>query len=267
MSIILTNQLSIAYGKTEIIKNLDLSIIKGKITILIGSNGCGKSTILRTIARLLKPSEGNIIIDGKDIVQTCTKELAKKMSVLPQSQSIPEGMTIFQLVKQGRYPHQSLFQQWTVADEKIVDQALKSSGLTELKHNRIDQLSGGQRQRAWIAMILAQETDLILLDEPTTYLDIAHQIEVLDLLFLLNQKKKNTIVMVLHDLNLAARYADMLIAIADKNIYVQGTPDEVITEEHIQNIFNISSTIIHDPIFKTPLCIPHSHICKYGTLL
>ncbi|MGL5722684.1 MAG: ABC transporter ATP-binding protein [Brevinema sp.] len=262
MPIIQSQNLSLAYGNHVIIENLNLSIPAGKISILIGSNGCGKSTLLRSIARLLKPKSGNIIVDGRDVHQCNSKELAKHLSILPQSYHSPEGLTVFQLVKQGRYPYRTFFQEWTEADEIAVNSALKNTNMLECSDCLLDELSGGQRQRAWIAMILAQETEIILLDEPTTYLDVAHQIEVLDLLFELNKQKKTTIVMVLHDLNLAARYADFLIAVANKKIYLQGTPEEVMTQETIKNVFHINSHIIQDPVFKRPMCIPHSYFCQ-----
>ncbi|MGL5254790.1 MAG: ABC transporter ATP-binding protein [Brevinema sp.] len=262
MSIIQSQNLTLAYDKHIIIDSLNLSIPEGKISILIGSNGCGKSTLLRSIARLLKPKSGNIIVNGRDVHQCNSKELAKNLSILPQSYNSPEGLTVFQLVKQGRYPYRTFFQEWTESDEIAVNSALNNTNMNEFANCLLDELSGGQRQRAWIAMILAQETDIILLDEPTTYLDIAHQIEILDLLFELNKQRKTTIVMVLHDLNLAARYADFLIAVADKKIYLQGSPEEVMSEETIKNVFNINSHIIQDPIFKRPMCIPHSYFCQ-----
>ncbi|MGL5955497.1 MAG: ABC transporter ATP-binding protein, partial [Brevinema sp.] len=187
---------------------------------------------------------------------------AQQLSILPQTYHSPEGLTVFQLVKQGRYPYRNLFQEWTKQDEEAVTKALKNTNMLDLSDCLLDELSGGQRQRAWIAMILAQETEIILLDEPTTYLDIAHQIDVLDLLFELNIRNKNTIVMVLHDLNLAARYADYLIAVADKKIYMQGSPEEVMTVETIKKVFHIDSHIISDPIFNRPMCIPPSYFCQ-----
>ncbi|MGL4524162.1 MAG: ABC transporter ATP-binding protein [Spirochaetia bacterium] len=252
---------SFSYGSKKVIDTLDIEILDAKMTMLIGSNGCGKSTLLRSIARLITPEKGHIVLDGEDIARIKTKALAKKLSILPQACQCPQGLTIIDLVKQGRYPHQNLFQQWTEKDEEIVLHALKDTGLMQMRDQKLDELSGGQRQRAWIAMVLAQETEVILLDEPITYLDIAHQIEVLDLLHLLNRKKNRTIIMVLHDLNLAARYGDILIAMANQNIYAHGSPQEVMTEENVKHIFNIDNTIIEDPIFKTPLCIPYS--CVY----
>lgn len=201
-----TKSLTLGYGDSIIINELDIAIPKGEITVFIGGNGCGKSTLLRSIARLLKPESGSVLLDGKDVAKLPTKEVAKKLSILPQSPVAPEGLTVLQLVKQGRFPYQSWLKQWSEKDEEIVMNALKVTGMEEFKDRHVDELSGGQRQRAWIAMTLAQDTDIILLDEPTTYLDLTHQIEILDLLFELNEKEKRTIIMVLHDINLACRY-------------------------------------------------------------
>jgi iron complex transport system ATP-binding protein len=252
-----TKNLSISYGETLIINELDLKISKGEITVFIGANGCGKSTLLRSIARLLKPKSGSVILDGKAIAKLSSKEIAQKMAILPQSPSAPEGLTVMQLVKQGRYPHQSWLRQWSEEDEKKVNDALKATRLENLKERPVDSLSGGQRQRAWIAMTLAQDTDIILLDEPTTYLDMAHQIEILDLLFELNEKKKRTVVMVLHDLNLACRYAHNIVAIKEKNVFAQGKPEHVINHGLVKTVFDMDCEVTIDPLFGTPLCIPY----------
>lgn len=252
-----TDSLSLSYGDSTIIESLDLQIPQGEITVFIGSNGCGKSTLLRSLARLLKPSAGSVLLDGKDISKLATKEVAKKLAILPQGPVAPEGLTVLQLVKQGRYPYQSWFKQWTHEDEKIVKRALKETGMQELADRPIDSLSGGQRQRAWISMTLAQETDIILLDEPTTYLDMAHQIEILDLLFDLNEKENRTIVMVLHDLNLACRYAHHLVAIRDKKIYAQGKPENVFDSLLVKEVFDLDCEVTVDPLFGTPICIPY----------
>ncbi|MGL4394593.1 MAG: ABC transporter ATP-binding protein [Brevinema sp.] len=267
MSVIEIKNLTLSYGENVILKDLNLSIPKGKITIMIGANGCGKSTLLRATARMMKADKGTILVKGHDITKTSSKLLAKEMAFLPQSCPTLEGMTVFQLAKQGRYPHQSLFQQWTPEDEKIVNNALRYTGMSELSDRFLNELSGGQRQRAWISMILAQDTDVILLDEPTTYLDITHQIEVLDLLFMLNQRRGTSIVIVLHDLNLAARYADYLVAIGNQGVMFEGSPEEVMTTDNIAQVFDIENTVITCPIFKTPMCVPHSHICKYGDFI
>lgn len=257
MSAISTETLSLGYGETVIIDELDVAIPKGEITVLIGSNGCGKSTLLRSLARLMKPRGGSVLLEGKAIAKLPTKEVARELAILPQSPSAPEGLTVHQLVKQGRYPYQSWLKQWSKEDEDAVAKALKATKLEEMADRPVDSLSGGQRQRAWIAMTLAQDTDIILLDEPTTYLDMTHQIEILDLLFELNEKEKRTIVMVLHDLNLACRYAHYLIAIKDKQIYAEGRPEEVITCELVQQVFAMNCQVTQDPLFGTPLCIPH----------
>jgi len=250
------NSINLSYGKKTIINDLDIKIPKGEVTILIGANGSGKSTLLRALARLMKPDNGQIILDGENIFKLPTKEVAKNLSILPQNPNAPEGMTVFQLVKQGRYPYQSLFQQWSKEDEKVVNKALQETKMVELKDRTVDSLSGGQRQRAWIAMTLAQNTEIILLDEPTTYLDLAHQVEILDLLDELNKNEDRTIVMVLHDLNLAFRYADHIVAIRDKEIYAKGKPYEVVTPEMVRNVFGMKCRIINDPVSDTPLCVP-----------
>jgi iron complex transport system ATP-binding protein len=270
MEAILTKSLTLSYGDQNIIEGLDLSIPKGEITVFIGSNGSGKSTLLRSIARLLKPKTGTILLDGEAIAKLPTKEIAKRMAILPQSPLAPEGLTVLQLVKQGRYPYQTWYKQWSEEDEEKVMYALKATGVEQLKDRPVDSLSGGQRQRAWIAMILAQDTDTILLDEPTTYLDMTHQIEILDLLFELNEKENRTIVMVLHDLNLACRYAHNIVAIKDKKIFAQGKPEFVVNCSLVKNVFQMDCEVTVDPIFGTPLCIPHGKgrcILKNNTVL
>lgn len=251
-----TNDLKLSYGDALIIDELNLEIPKGEITVFIGGNGCGKSTLLRSLARLLKPSAGAVLLEGEAIEKLPTKEVAQKLAILPQGPIAPEGLTVLQLVKQGRYPYQKWFKQWSQHDEEVVQQALASTGMTEFADRQVDSLSGGQRQRAWIAMTLAQETDIILLDEPTTYLDMTHQIEILDLLFELNEKEKRTVVMVLHDLNLACRYAHHIVAISEKNIYAQGKPEDIINCALVRDVFRMECQITEDPVFGTPLCIP-----------
>lgn len=257
MNAVETINLSLSYGDTLIIDELNLKIPKGEISVFIGANGCGKSTLLRSIARLLKPKSGSVILEGEAIAKLSTKEVAKKMAILPQSPTAPEGLTVLQLVKQGRYPHQSWLKQWSEEDEKKVNAALKATHLEDLKERTVDSLSGGQRQRAWIAMTLAQDTDVILLDEPTTYLDMTHQIEILDLLFELNEKRKRTVVMVLHDLNLACRYAHNIVALKDQRVYAQGKPEYVINRSLVKNVFGMDCEVTMDPLFGTPLCIPY----------
>lgn len=251
-----TQKLTLSYGESMIIEELDLKIPKGEITIFIGGNGCGKSTLLRSIARLLKPKTGAVLLEGKEIAKMPTKDVAKQMAILPQSPVAPEGLTVLQLVKQGRYPYQTWLKQWTEEDEEKVNNALKATKIEELKDRSVDSLSGGQRQRAWIAMTLAQDTEIILLDEPTTYLDMSHQIEILDLLFELNENEQRTIVMVLHDLNLACRYAHNIVAIKDKKVYAQGKPEYVMSCSLVKNVFNMDCQVMTDPLFGTPLCIP-----------
>lgn len=257
MHVLETKELTLTYGDKAILDNLNLVIPKGEITVFIGSNGCGKSTLLRSLARLLKPHTGSILIDGEMMAKLPTKEIAKKLAILPQGPVSPEGLTVLQLVKQGRYPYQKWYQQWSAEDEQIVQMALQSTGVHELSDRLVDSLSGGQRQRAWIAMTLAQDTDIILLDEPTTFLDLTHQIEVLDLLFELNKKDQRTIVMVLHDLNLACRYAHHVIAIKDREVYAQGKPEEIVNRELVKDVFSLDCEVVTDPLFGTPMCIPH----------
>ncbi|MBN8235371.1 ABC transporter ATP-binding protein [Halobacillus kuroshimensis] len=257
MDTLLANNLTLGYGDSVIIDSLDVKIPKGKVTVLIGGNGCGKSTLLRSMARLLKPKSGQVVLDQKDISKMRTKDVAKKMAILPQSPTTPEGLTVYQLVKQGRYPYQGFAKRWSDDDEEAVTRALNDTNLMELKDRSVDSLSGGQRQRAWIAMTLAQDTDTLLLDEPTTYLDMTHQIEILDLLFDLNQDNGRTIVMVLHDINLACRYADHIIAVKDKTVYTQGRPEDVVTCDMMQHVFEMVCDVREDPLFGTPMCIPH----------
>lgn len=252
-----TDALTLGYGDAIIINELDLIIPKGEITVLIGGNGCGKSTLLRSMARLLKPTNGAVLLEGDSIAKIPTKEVAKKLAILPQSPLTPEGLTVLQLVKQGRYPYQNWLNQWSQDDENKVMNALRATGTYELRDRAVDTLSGGQRQRAWIAMTLAQETPIILLDEPTTYLDMTHQIEILDLLFELNEAEKRTIIMVLHDINMACRYAHNLVAIQNKQVYAQGKPEHVINEQLVKTVFDLECEIVIDPLFGTPMCIPY----------
>lgn len=257
MSSLEAADLTLGYGSSTIIEELNVQIPKGKITVLVGSNGCGKSTLLRSLARLLKPVSGGILLEGDLIGSLSTKEVARRLAILPQGPVAPEGLTVQQLVKQGRYPHQSWLKQWSKEDEAIVEQALHATGLGDLAARTVDSLSGGQRQRAWLAMTLAQKTDIILLDEPTTYLDMAHQIDILDLLYDLNEQEGRTVVMVLHDLNLACRYAHHIVALCHKNVYAQGLPETVVNARMVKDVFDMNCDIAADPLFGTPLCIPH----------
>ena len=233
-----------------------MDIPAAQITVLVGSNGCGKSTLLKALARLLKPAQGTVILNGADIQRKPTVQVARELAVLPQTPVAPEGLTVDQLVRMGRYPHQTWLQQWSRADQDAVTAILQATDLYALKDRGVDSLSGGQRQRAWIAMTLAQDTDILLLDEPTTYLDLAHQIEVLDLLEALNADHGKTIVMVLHDLNLAARYAHHMIALHDRAIFAQGPPARILDERMVKAVFDLDCRVIADPLYGTPLCIP-----------
>ncbi|HET7627449.1 MAG TPA: ABC transporter ATP-binding protein [Bacillales bacterium] len=257
MGVLEARALSVAYGDVPVLDGLNLDVPEGKITVFIGKNGCGKSTLLSTFARMLKPSSGEVLLNGKKISTRRTKQIARELAVLPQGPTAPEGLTVLQLVKQGRYPYQSWLKQWSDADEAAVRKALDVTGLAELADRPVEALSGGQRQRAWVAMVLAQDTETILLDEPTTYLDMSHQVEILDLLFDLNKKEGRTIVMVLHDLNLACRYADHLVAVNDRTVYAEGAPEEIMSEALVKAIFGLDVKIASDPIFGTPMCIPY----------
>lgn len=250
------NDLSLTYdGDTVVVHELNLHIRRGTITALVGPNGCGKSTLLRGLSRLLQPSNGSVYLDGHNIHAMKAKDLAKQLGVLPQSPTAPDGLTVHELVAQGRYPHQNWFQQWSREDERIVEEALVTTNLTMFTDRPVDTLSGGQRQRAWIAMALAQQTNVLLLDEPTTYLDLAYQMDVLDLLDDLNAEGC-TIVMVLHDLNQAARYADTIVALRGGQIVAQGTPEQVMTVENILQVFGLTAEVFTDPVTGTPMCVP-----------
>jgi iron complex transport system ATP-binding protein len=243
------------YGARTILDGLDLDIPTGVVTTIIGPNGCGKSTLLRTLARLIRPSSGTVVLDGQDIARYKTREVATRMGLLPQSPTAPEGLTVADLVARGRHPHQSWIRQWSSDDAAVVDAALTRTGIRDLADRRVDSLSGGQRQRVWISMTLAQGTDLLLLDEPTTYLDLSHALDVLDLVDDLHESGR-TVVMVLHDLNLAVRYSDHLIAMRDGAVVAQGRPGEVITEELLEQVFGLRSKVIDDPVSDRPLIVP-----------
>jgi iron complex transport system ATP-binding protein len=228
----------------------------GRITAIVGANACGKSTLLRSMTRLLPPRAGRVLLDGKAVHRLPAKELARTLGLLPQSPIAPEGITVADLVGRGRHPHQGVFSRWSPEDDAAVASALEATQTTALADRAVDELSGGQRQRVWIAMALAQQTDLLLLDEPTTFLDVSHQVEVLDLLTDLNRTRGTTIVMVLHDLNLAARYADHLVALAGGRVHVAGEPAEVLTEECVRAVFGLESRVIVDPTSGRPLMLP-----------
>ncbi|GLR51014.1 ABC transporter ATP-binding protein [Shinella yambaruensis] len=253
---LLANGLSAGYGETLILDGLDLAVPPGRITVIVGANACGKSTLLRTLSRLLPARKGQVLLDGKSIHRIPSRDLARTLGLLPQSPIAPEGITVADLVSRGRHPHQGVFSRWTREDDEAVAAALAATKTDDLSERPIDELSGGQRQRVWIAMALAQQTDLLLLDEPTTFLDISHQIEVLDLLTDLNQTRGTTIVMVLHDLNLAARYADHLVAMTKGRLHVAGPPEAVLTEDHVRQVFGLESRIITDPTSGRPTMLP-----------
>ncbi|MFF1463332.1 ABC transporter ATP-binding protein [Streptomyces sp. NPDC058330] len=249
-------ELTLGYGDRVVVESLDLAVPPGEVTVIVGANACGKSTLLRSMSRLLAPREGRVLLDGKQVHRMPAKELARTLGLLPQSPIAPEGITVLDLVGRGRHPHQGVFTRWSEKDDAAVASALETTRTAELADRAVDELSGGQRQRVWIAMALAQQTDLLLLDEPTTFLDASHQIEVLDLLTDLNRTRGTTVVMVLHDLNLAARYADHLIALAAGRIHAAGTPAEVLTEKTVEAVFGLESRIIEDPVSGKPLMLP-----------
>jgi len=247
---------TLGYDGREVSRDLDLAIPAGELTVIVGPNACGKSTLLRSLARLLAPTHGRILLDGEDIARMRSKDLARRMGMLPQTSVAPDSIRVADLVARGRHPHQSMWRQWSRADEVATADAMAAAGVSDLAGRYVDELSGGQRQRVWIAMALAQGTDLLLLDEPTTYLDVAHQVEMLDLLADLNERAGTTIVMVLHDLNLSARYADHLVAMKNGRVVAEGTPGEVVTEAVVQEVFGLESRVIADPVSHTPLVVP-----------
>ena len=247
---------TLGYGERVVIDGLDLALAPGQITAIVGANACGKSTLLRSLSRLLVPREGRVVLDGREVHRMPAKELARTLGLLPQSPIAPDGITVADLVGRGRHPHQGIFSRWSREDDEAVAQALAATACVPLADRAVDELSGGQRQRVWIAMALAQQTDVLLLDEPTTFLDVSHQVEVLDLLWDLNRSRGTTIVMVLHDLNLAARYADHLVAMADGGIFATGAPADVLTGEVVRAVFGMESHVIIDPVSGAPLMIP-----------
>ena len=248
--------LTLGYGDRTVVEGLDLVVPAGKVTAIIGPNACGKSTLLRSMSRLLAPRAGQVLLDGKAVHRIPARQLARTLGLLPQSPIAPEGITVADLVGRGRHPHQSIFSRWSAEDDAAVAAALDATETAELADRSVDELSGGQRQRVWIAMALAQQTDLLLLDEPTTFLDVSHQIEVLDLLTDLNRSRGTTVVMVLHDLNLAARYADHLVALTGGRLHAAGRPEEVLTEQTVRTVFGMENMVITDPSSGKPLMIP-----------
>lgn len=248
--------LNLAYDGRTVIADLDLTIPDGEVTVIVGANACGKSTLLRGLARLLRPAAGVIELDGRPTSSYPAKDFARVVGILPQSPIAPEGITVADLVGRGRYPHQGLFRQWSSIDSAAVAEAMRATATSELAGRRVEELSGGQRQRVWIAMALAQDPDILLLDEPTTFLDVTHQIELLDLLTDLNRSRRSTIVMVLHDLNLAARYADHLVVMSGGEVVANGTPEDILTADLVRRAFGLESRIIPDPVCGSPMVIP-----------
>lgn len=247
---------TLGYGDRIVATGLTLQIPPGRVTGIVGANGCGKSTLLRALARLITPSAGQVLLDGRSLHQMPSKEVARVLGLLPQGPIAPEGIVVSDLVGRGRHPHQRMLAGWSARDYEAVAAALDATGVADLADRAVDELSGGQRQRVWIAMALAQETDILLLDEPTTFLDVAHQVEVLDLLTDLNRERGTTIVMVLHDLNLASRYCDELIAVKAGRVHAVGSPHKVVTDQLMLEVFGLDSCIIVDPVSGTPLVLP-----------
>ena len=246
---------TLAYDGTQIVHDLSVRIEPGSFTVIIGPNACGKSTLLRGLSRLLAPKSGRVVLDGRSIADLPAKAVARRLGLLPQTAIAPEGITVRELVARGRYPHQHLLRQWSSGDDAAVDEALAATGTTSLAARHVDALSGGQRQRVWVAMVLAQQTDLLLLDEPTTFLDVAHQVELMELFAELNERGR-TVVAVLHDLNHAARYASRIVAMREGRILAEGTPAEVITSERVHEVFGLANIVIDDPVTGGPLVVP-----------
>ncbi|MCZ7413687.1 MULTISPECIES: ABC transporter ATP-binding protein [unclassified Streptomyces] len=251
-------KLTLGYGDRPVVHDLSLDIPDGTVTAVIGPNGCGKSTLLRAFGRLMKPRSGRVLLDGTPVHAMPTRRVASLVGLLPQTPQAPEGLSVADLVARGRHPHQSWYRRWSSEDEHAVEHALRATGTLDLAERTLDELSGGQRQRAWIAMALAQETELLLLDEPTNHLDLAHQIEVLDLVRELHRDTGRTVVLVLHDLSLAARYADRLVAMKDGRVAALGEPGEVLTEKLLADVFGLRARIRTDDETGAPLVVPLS---------
>ncbi|WP_443090499.1 ABC transporter ATP-binding protein [Bacillus velezensis] len=260
MNSLSAEQLTVGYGDRLIAKELDIAIPKGKITTLIGPNGCGKSTVLKTMSRIMKPKSGAVYLNGQAIMQKSTKDIAKEMAILPQTPEAPSGLTVYELVSYGRFPHQSGMGRLSDKDRDMIKWALEETGMAEFYDRPIEALSGGQRQRVWIAMALAQETELLLLDEPTTYLDLAHQLEILQLLDKLNKEQGRTILMVIHDLNHAARFSHYMIALKKGRVIKEGTAEEVMTPGILEDVFQIDAQIVKDPRTNKPVCLTYDLI-------
>jgi iron complex transport system ATP-binding protein len=247
---------TLGYAGPPVVHELSTDVPNGQVTAIVGANASGKSTLLRGMARLLRPRSGAVLLDGQEIVSMPSRQVARTLGLLPQDPVTPEGVSVVDLVGRGRHPHQGAWRRWSHEDEVAVAEALELTDTLHLAARLVDELSGGQRQRVWIAMALAQRTDLLLLDEPTTYLDVAHQVEVLDLLADLNEARGTTVVMVLHDLNLAARYADHMVAMCAGRIVSAGAPAEVITEECVREVFGLDCRVVEDPVTATPMVVP-----------
>ena len=247
---------TLGYGDRVVVDHLDLTVPPGRITAIVGANACGKSTLLRAMSRLLAPRGGRVVLDGKDLHALPTKQVARTLGLLPQAPIAPEGIVVGDLVARGRIPHQGVLSRWSAEDDRAVADALRMTDTLQLVDRCVDELSGGQRQRTWIAMALAQHTDILLLDEPTTFLDVSHQVDVLDLLTDLNRQRGTTIVMVLHDLNLAARYADHLIAVREGRLHAAGDPSDVLTADVVRAVFGMESQVLPDPVSGKPMVLP-----------
>jgi iron complex transport system ATP-binding protein len=264
MSRLRAQELTLAYDRRVVVRDLDVQIPDNSFTVIVGANGCGKSTLLRGLARMLAPKTGAVHLDGHAIGSLPSKQVARQLGLLPQGPIAPDGITVANLVGRGRYPHQGLLRQWSDADQAAVDDALAATNITELADRYVDELSGGQKQRVWLALALAQQTSIMLLDEPTTFLDIAHQVDVLDLCAALHAHHVRTLVVVLHDLNHACRYATHLIAMRDGHIVAEGVPGEIVTAELFQDVFGLACRVIADPETGTPLIIPRARVAPAG---
>lgn len=259
---LIADNVTLGYDQRIIAEQLSVEIPDNSFTVIVGPNACGKSTLLRALSRMLKPSQGRVLLDGQTIHSMPAKKVARMLGLLPQSSIAPDGITVADLVARGRYPHQGLLRQWSPEDERVVQESMASTGVAELADRYVDELSGGQRQRVWIAMALAQQTPLLLLDEPTTFLDIQHQIDVLDLCAELHEEQGRTLVAVLHDLNHAARYATHLIALKDGKVVAEGAPSEIVTAELVEEVFQLPCQIIDDPETGTPLVVPAARTAR-----
>lgn len=253
------HSLSVGYDKTDIVQSVDLAIATGQLTALVGPNGCGKSTLLKAIARILNPTAGRVMLGSRAIHEMPTREVAKQMALLPQGPIAPEGLTVQELVAQGRFPHQSLFNRWSADDSRAVAQAMADTDVEQFAHRLVSSLSGGQRQRCWLAMVLAQETEIILLDEPTTFLDLKVQVDVMSLLSRISRTRGRTLLVVLHELNIAAAFADQMVMMREGQIICEGNPESVMTAENIQRVFDLKATVMQTPVSGVPICVPEIH--------